>query len=114
MIREKIHQAVGIMQELGIDAWLIFGRESHTSVDPCVPLVVGTGYTWSLRVHHPGPAGPSPSSAAWTRPRFKRGDYATVITYVGGVRDALRQVLAELDPATIASITPMTMSWPTA
>ena len=103
MIREKIHQAVGIMQELGIDAWLIFGRESHTSVDPCVPLVVGTGYTWASAfiITRTGRTIAIVGSLDAAEVQ-KRGDYATVITYVGGVRDALRQVLAELDPATIA------------
>jgi len=103
MIREKIQQAVGIMQELNIDAWLIFGRESHTSVDPCVPLVVGVGYTWASAfiITRTGRTIAIVGSLDAAEIQ-KRGDYATVITYVGGVRDALRQTLTELDPATIA------------
>lgn len=103
MIREKIQQAVGIMQELNIDAWLIFGRESHTTMDPCGPLVVGAGYTWASAfiITRTGRTIAIVGSLDAAEIQ-KRGDYATVITYVGGVRDALRQTLTELDPATIA------------
>jgi Xaa-Pro aminopeptidase len=103
MIREKIQQAVTIMHELGIDAWLIFGRESHTAVDPCVPLVVGAGYTWASAfiITRAGRTIAIVGSLDAAELQ-KRGDYATVISYVGGVRDSLRQTLAELDPATIA------------
>jgi len=45
MIREKIEQATQIPDELGLDAWMLLGREPMTSVDPCSDLVVGAFYT---------------------------------------------------------------------
>ena len=46
MIKEKIDQAINILIEENIDCWLTFVRESGTTKDPAVDLVVGTGVTW--------------------------------------------------------------------
>ena len=46
MIRAKIEQAVGILNELDIDVWMLFARESATVHDPSFDLVVGGNCTW--------------------------------------------------------------------
>lgn len=46
MIREKINQAFDILREDNIDCWLTFVRESSTTYDPVMDLIVGTGITW--------------------------------------------------------------------
>ena len=56
MIAQKIEQAVGILDELGIDAWLTFVRESATLPDPVIDMVVGQHCTWQTAwlVFHSG------------------------------------------------------------
>jgi len=46
LIREKIRQVPGILAELGLDAWMLFARESSSVHDPSFDLVVGTNVTW--------------------------------------------------------------------
>jgi len=46
MIKEKIEQAVRILNEKDIDMWLIFVRESSNIKDPSMDIVVGTNCTW--------------------------------------------------------------------
>lgn len=46
MEKEKLHQAVELLNELDIDAWMIVERESEISSDPIMHYVIGTGFTW--------------------------------------------------------------------
>jgi len=46
IVREKLAQAVEILEEEGIDIWMIVARESDVMGDPSMPLVVGTSVTW--------------------------------------------------------------------
>ncbi len=46
MIKEKIKQAIEILKEENIDCWLTFVRETGTTNDPAMDIIVGTGVTW--------------------------------------------------------------------
>ena len=46
LVAEKIAQAVAILKEKRIDAWLTFVRESATMPDPVIDMVVGQHCTW--------------------------------------------------------------------
>jgi len=43
IIQEKINQSIEILNELGIDMWLTFVRESDSTPDPVSNLIVGSG-----------------------------------------------------------------------
>lgn len=103
MIREKIEQAVLILQELNLDVWLIFGRESHVSHEPCADVVVGSGYTWpSAFLITRGGRSIAILGSLDAAEFQKKGHYATIVPYVGGIGESLLQTLREIDPAAIA------------
>ena len=43
--REKLEQAVGILEERDIDCWLTFVRETSETPDPVLKLIVGQDVT---------------------------------------------------------------------
>ena len=100
MISAKIEQAIGILEELGIDAWMIFARESAEVHDPCIDLVVGGNVTWSSafiltrkgeRIAVLG----SLDKAA----HEMLGYYTEIVPYVQGVTEPLVRVLKRIDPS---------------
>ena len=52
MIEEKLQQAVEIMKEMDLDAWLTFVRESETVYDPSLDMVAGIETTIVLNQIH--------------------------------------------------------------
>ncbi|HUT78842.1 MAG TPA: Xaa-Pro peptidase family protein [Polyangia bacterium] len=103
MIRAKIGQAAGILNELDIDLWMIFTRESSAVHDPCLDLVVGGNVTW----HSAFLIGRGGERIAVLGSLDKAaheilGHFPEIITYVQGISEPLRQVLDRLDPRRIA------------
>ena len=103
MISAKIEQAKGILNELDIDAWMVFARESATVHDPCIDLVVGGNVTWASafiltrrgeRIAVLGSLDKAAHEAL--------GHYKEIIPYVQGVSGTLVEVLQRIDPGKIA------------
>jgi Xaa-Pro aminopeptidase len=103
VIRSKIEQAVGILRELDLDAWMLFARESATLHDPCFDLVVGGNVTWASafiitrkgeRIAILGSLDEAAHEAL--------GHYAEIVPYVQGIREPLLATLGRLDPRSIA------------
>jgi Xaa-Pro aminopeptidase len=101
--REKLEQAVGILQEQQVDCWLSFARETSETPDPALKLILGHEVTWQSaflvtregqRVAIVGgPDGPA---------LREHGLYDTVLTYDEGIAPVLRATLRQLDPRQIA------------
>jgi Xaa-Pro aminopeptidase len=103
MIDAKIRQAVAILDELDIDAWLLFARESATFHDPSFDLVVGGNVTWQSaflitrkgeRIAILGSLDKAAHEAL--------GHYPTIVPYVQGIASDFRATLERLDPNRIA------------
>jgi Xaa-Pro aminopeptidase len=46
LIREKVRQAIALLNEKGIDAWLTFVRETGQTRDPVLDLILDLNVTW--------------------------------------------------------------------
>jgi Xaa-Pro aminopeptidase len=103
LVQEKVDQAVAILNELEIDVWMTFVRETALTPDPALDLILGMDMVWqsafiitregeriALVGHH---------DAENVR---NTGAYTEIVTYIQGIRDALVEVLLDLNPAQIA------------
>ncbi|MCD6498082.1 MAG: aminopeptidase P family protein [Deltaproteobacteria bacterium] len=101
--REKLDQASAIMNELDLDLWLTFVRESETTKDPSLDVLVGANVTWqsAFMVTRQGRRVAIVGSLDKTRIE-RSGTFPEVRGYVGGISSELLSMLGELDPARIA------------
>lgn len=103
IVNEKVEQAVALLEELEIDAWLTFVRETTEAGDPVLPLILGQNLTWqsALIVTRGGDriaiVGKYEDDAVKST-----GAWNEVIPYVEGIRHQLLETLTRLDPQTIA------------
>ncbi|MFC1568738.1 M24 family metallopeptidase [bacterium] len=102
MINEKLRQAIQILKEKKIDLWLTFVRETSSSPDPVLDLILGTHVVW-------------PSAFLLTRQGEKialvgsldvqnvkdHADYE-VVGYVDSIKPGLLKLLDRLNPKRIA------------
>jgi len=103
MIREKIEQATTILDELDIDCWMTFTRESANVHDPCIDIVVGGNVTWpsAFIIGRKGERIAILGSLDQAAHEML-GHYGEIIPYVQGVSEPLLETLRRLDPAKIA------------
>jgi Xaa-Pro aminopeptidase len=103
IVREKLAQAVEILNEENVDIWLLVARESDVMGDPSLPLVVGTSVTWesAFLVSRTGDHVAIVGSGDAANIRMT-GAWDNVIGYVEGISSPLREELARRDPNAIA------------
>jgi Xaa-Pro aminopeptidase len=100
---EKVQQAISILNELGIDAWLTFVRETIEMGDPILPLVLGQHLTWqsALILTRSGDriaiVGRYDDEAVRST-----GVWTDVQSYVQAIRDPLVETLTRIDPGRLA------------
>lgn len=103
IVREKLAQAVEILEEQEVDLWMLMGRESDTMGDPSMPLVVGTSVTWesaflvSRDGNHVAIVGTGDVENI-----KQTGAWDNVIGYVQGISEVLREEIAARNPKVIA------------
>jgi Xaa-Pro aminopeptidase len=103
LIREKTRQAVGLLNEFGLDCWLTFTRESEINGDPVLPFLAPGPVTWhsAFVIFRDGR-----TRAIVGRYDQKTvqdaGVYDEVVSYVTGFKEPMLDYLKSLDPGTIA------------
>lgn len=103
MIKAKIEQAVRILDELDIDVWMTFVRESSSLHDPCIDLVVGGNVVWqSAFLITRGGERIAILGSLDVAGHKALGNYTEFVPYVQGIGEPLRATLARLDPRRIA------------
>jgi len=103
IIKGKINQAIEILNELDIDLWLTFCRESDSTPDPVSNLIVGSGACW-LSGYFISKSGDTTVLVGQAdAPDFKQSDlFKNVVTYSEDVGKELFDIIRKYNPRTIA------------
>lgn len=103
LIRAKIKQAIGILEELDLDMWLIFLRESDMMADPALDLVVGHPVTWQSAIIYCRSGETIAMVGNFDAPNFERSEnYSQVIPYVEDCGKEIKKLIRRFDPDKIA------------
>jgi Xaa-Pro aminopeptidase len=103
IVQEKVAQAIEILQEKEVDAWMTFVRETTAGGDPILPLIYGHDLTWhsALIISRSGRSiavlGDLEAEAA-----RRTGAYKTILPYHHSIKEELLKILQELGPQQIA------------
>ncbi len=103
IFKEKIDQAVKILNEKKIDMWMIFVRESSTIHDPSLDMIVGGNWTWQTAfiINRDGETAAIVGSLE--EDNIKRaGTFKSIITYLKSIRESLNEYLKSKNPSKIA------------
>jgi Xaa-Pro aminopeptidase len=103
LIKEKVEQAKAILDELDIDCWVTFVRESQINGDPALAFLIEADVTW----HSAFIISRNGETVAIVGLYDKKsvedvGAWDTVEGYIEGVKTPLQSTLRRLDPKTIA------------
>ncbi|MCK4349326.1 MAG: M24 family metallopeptidase [Candidatus Krumholzibacteria bacterium] len=102
MIREKIKQAVGILDEEGTDLWLTFVRESEVNHDPVLDLILGANCTWQSAFMIPRQGDPVAIVGSLDEARIRETGVYEVIGYTKSIKEVLLAQLEKIGPGSIA------------
>jgi Xaa-Pro aminopeptidase len=103
LIKEKISQARDILNELDIDCWITFVRESSILHDPMLDFLIEADVTWHSAFIITKTGDTYAIVGQMERPTIEDlGVYSHVFGYVEGVKNILLDTLKKIDPSNIA------------
>lgn len=103
LIKEKVEQAIRILNEYSVDCWLTFVRESGINHDPMLDFLTESDVTW----HSAFIITKSGETYAIVGQMDRKaiedlGIYTHVFSYVEGIKGQLITTLKEINPSSIA------------
>jgi len=103
LVQEKVAQAVDILNEVDIDCWITFVRESSISHDPMLDFLIEADVTW----HSAFIVTKSGDTYAIVGQMEQKaiedlGVYSHILSYVEGVKKQFLDTMKEINPPTIA------------
>jgi Xaa-Pro aminopeptidase len=103
IVQEKVKQAIEILREKNIDAWLTFVRETSAGGDPVLPLIYGHELTWQSALILTQKGDTYAIVGHFEAETARRtGAYTTVIPYHESIRRNLLHTLERIYPGKIA------------
>jgi Xaa-Pro dipeptidase len=102
LIQEKLKQATAILNELEIDAWLTFVRETTLQPDPALELIADVDVTWQTAFLVNRHGRHTCIIGHFDAENVRALGAYDVIDYHQGISQPLRDALTSLDPAQIA------------
>lgn len=103
LIQEKVSQAIGILQETGIDLWVTFVRETSAGGDPVLPFIYGHDATWQSAFMLTRQGERIAIMGHFDAENARRtGAYTQVLTYHEAFSKPLLEVLNQVNPQQIA------------
>jgi len=103
IIKGKISQATSLLDELDIDLWLIFVRETMMMADPALAMVVGLEATWESLFLFSRTGEAVALVGNFDQEDFIRsGRFSEVLTFTEGVGKDIRKLVDRFEPEKIA------------
>lgn len=103
LIKEKVQQAVGILNEVGIDCWITFVRESALNGDPILDFLLPADVTWHSALVITASGDAHAIVGKYDRQMIEdTGAYREVTGYVQGYRSHLQDLIRKINPRAIA------------
>ncbi len=103
LVQEKVQQTAGILQEVGIDCWITFVRETSAGSDPMLPFIYGHDATWESAFILTADGQRIAIMGRYDAENARRiGAYTEVVPYDESFQVPLVSVLERLDPERIA------------
>ncbi len=103
IIKQKVEQAIQILNEKNIDMWLTFVRESGNIKDPALDIISGVGCTWQSALIICKDGETTAIVGSLEVENFERaGVYKNVTGFVKSVREPLVEYLKKKNPKKIA------------
>jgi len=103
LVREKVEQAIGILDEYDVDCWITFVRESGMMRDPMMDFLCPADMTWHSAFIVTRSGDTHAIVGEMERKTVEElGVWGKVTGYVEGIKGELLSYLKALDPASIA------------
>ena len=103
LIKEKVEQAIGILNENDVDCWITFVRESGIVHDPMLDFLIEADVTWhSAFIITKSGETYAIVGQMDTASIDDLGVYKHVLGYVEGIKEHLTNTIKEINPSSIA------------
>lgn len=103
IFKEKIDQAISILEEKDIDMWVTFVRESSINHDSVMDMIVGVNSTWQAAFIINKDGDTTAIVGDMEEENFKQtGLYKNIVGYLKSIREPFIEYLKKKDPKKIA------------